>query len=72
MIALGPSLGPLPLPLPSAPSPLKLVNRAAVIKAYLELLSDNLASCNDAELIDLIEDYMGEPWELIEPRWFNN
>jgi hypothetical protein len=50
---------------------LKLVNRAAVIKAYLELLSDNLASCNDAELIDLIEDYMGEPWELIEPRWFN-
>ena len=49
---------------------MKLANRDQVIQCYLGLISDNLASCTDAQLIDLIEDYMMEPWENIEEHWF--
>lgn len=50
---------------------MKLTNRDQIIQCYLDLIADNLASSTDAELVDLIENYMMEPWENIEGRWFN-
>jgi hypothetical protein len=50
---------------------MKLANRDQIIQGYLDLLYDNLISCTDAELIDIIETHMMEPWENIEGRWFN-
>ena len=49
---------------------MKLANRDQTIKVYLDLLHDDLKSCTDKELVDMIQDYMQEPWEYLESRWF--